>query len=462
MDKSKLNLLEGGLYGIILKLGAPIAAGAAIQMLYNLADTFWLGKLGRSAITAPIISFHILFLIIALGIGFSIAATSLVSQYTGAGEIEKANKVTGNIMLYLGGGSLLFVLILFPLSDTLLRALRTPADAFIQTTSYFRIALIGIPLSFPFFVFQAVFNGYGDTKTPLKIEIVSAFLNLILDPLLIFGCLGFPAMGVKGAAIVTTCTRGLASLIALWILFSGKKGLKIEFRDFFPDRRLLRLILKTGAPASLGMSGASFGFLVLMGLVNTFGTPVVSAFGIMSRIVHLYMMPAMGIGSAVTAIVGQSLGAGMQSRAREAVTKGITLMVWIITPFILFSTFFGNQLTAIFIPGDLLVRGIGATMFLIISPSVFFFGLSSVINGAFQGSGYTIPVMVTNLSRIWLFRIPFVYLISIYFMGGPTNPEAMNGIWWGMFFSNVLSFLMIYFWYAKGNWVKARISDSGV
>jgi len=459
IKSSKINLLEGNLYKTIIKLGSPIALGAAIQMFYNLADTFWLGKLGRSAISAPIISFHIIFLIIALGMGFSIAGTSLVSQFTGAGEKEKVDRVTGNILLYLGIGSLFFVFLIYPFSSEILKLLRTPSDAFPKTFTYFRITVIGIPLSFPFFVFQAVFNGYGDTKTPLKIEMTSAILNLILDPIFIFGYFGFPELGVKGAAIATTGTRALASFIALYILFKGKKGIKITLKDLKPDRSLLPMILKTGAPASLGMSGASFGFLVLMGLVNTFGTSVISAFGIMSKIVHLYMMPAMGIGSAVTAIVGQSLGANMPARAKEAVKKGIRLMIIVISPFILFSTFFGHELTGFFIPGDLLVQSIGATMFLIISPSVFFFGLSSIINGAFQGSGYTVPIMVTNLARIWLFRIPFVYILAVVIMNGPSNPDATTGIWWGMFFSNMLSFLMIYFWYLQDKWSKARIKE---
>lgn len=459
MKQANINLIEGNLYKTIIRLGTPIAIGSAIQMFYNLADTFWLGKLGRDAISAPIISFQIVFLVIALGMGFSIAGTSLVSQYTGSGEKNMANRATGNIFFYLGIGSIIVVLFFYPLSNEILTLLRTPKDAFTETSVYFRIAILGIPLSFPFFIFQASFNGFGDTKTPLKIELISTILNLALDPLLIFGFFGFPAMGVKGAALATIGTRALASTMALYILFKGKKGIKITLKDLKPDKKLLPLILKTGAPASLGMSGASFGFLVLIGLVNTFGTSVISAFGIMTRIVHLYMMPAMGISSAVTAIVGQNLGANMNFRAKKAVTKGIKLITIVITPFIIFSTFYGSKLTGFFIPGDLLVQSIGATMFLIISPSLLFFGLSSVINGAFQGSGFTIPVMVTNLVRIWIFRIPFVYVLSILIMKGPENPEAINGIWWGMFFSNVLSFLLIYMWYLQGKWNKARIRE---
>ena len=133
-------------------------------------------------------------------------------------------------------------------------------------------------------------------------------------------------------------------------------------------------------------------------------------------------------------------------------------MLYILTPFILLSTFFGEYFTRFFIPGDQLVDSISSSMFLIISPSILFFGLTSVLNGAFQGSGYTMPLMVSNIFRIWVFRIPFVYLISFVVLGGPGNQGSYIGIWWGMVISNVFAFFIIYFWYLSGRWKKARIS----
>ncbi len=458
----KINLLKGDLNKIIFRLGTPIAIGSAVQMLYNLADTYWLGRLGRSAISAPVISFFILFLLIGLGIGFSIAGTSLVSQFIGAGEKGKANKVSGNLLFIMGILSVVSVALLLPFTEVIFRLLKTPADTFGQTVSYFRISLLGMPLAFPFFVFYSVFNGYGDTKTPLMIELVSAILNIVLDPIFIFGYFGLPALGVDGAALVTVGSRGIASAAGLYILFSGRRGLKIDLKMLVPDKKYIGLITKTGIPAALGMAGASLGFIVLIGFVNQFGTAVVSAYGIMSRIVHLYAMPAMAIASAVTAIVGQSLGAGDVERATKAVKTGVKLMIIILTPFIMLSTFCGEYFTRFFIPGDQLVDSISSSMFLIISPSILFFGLTSVLNGAFQGSGYTVPIMVSNLLRVWIFRIPAVYIISFVFLGGAGSPGAHIGIWWGMFISNVFAFFIVYFWYLSGRWKKARIRAGNI
>lgn len=458
---NKPNLLTGDLVKTIIKIGYPVALATFVQTLYSLADTFWLGKLGRNALSAPVISFHILFFIISIAIGFSMAGTSLVAQYTGAKQKEEVNKTTGNLLVYLTIFSIIIAVLGVIFAEKLLTLLRTPAGAFASTRSYFRIMVIGMPFAFPIFVYQSVMNGYGDTKSPLKIEFISALINLLLDPVLIFGWFGFPALGVKGAALTSAITRGIASVIGIYLLFSGKKGIKLKPKHLKPDFKLFPLMLKIGIPASIGMSGASLGFMVLMGFVNLFGTPVVSAYGIASRVIHFFTMPAMGITSAVTAIVGQNLGADNLQRAKEAVTKGIYLMLVIIIPAILFMVIFGKSLTIFFIPKDELVHRLGQTMFYIISPSVLFYGLSTVLNGAFQGSGFTVPVMVTHLSRIWLFRIPFVYILSMIILKGPSDIGASVGIWWGMFFSNLFAFVMIFIWYLRGKWLKARIKNPG-
>jgi len=452
-----LNLLEGNLLKTIIKLGYPMALGSLAQTLYDLADTFWLGKLGREAVSAPIISYHIVFFIISIAIGFSISGTSLVSQYIGAKEREKANQSAGNLLWYLFVISIVLSVPGLLLAGPMLKLLGTPVEAFDLTLSYYSIMIAGMPLAFPIFVYQSVMNGYGDTISPLKITLVTAAINMVLDPVLIFGWLGFPVMGVKGAALTTVLTRALASIAGLYLLFSGKKGIKLKLRHLKPDIHISRLIIKIGIPSAVGFAGASLGFIVLMGIVNMFGTPVVSAYGISTRVIHFFMLPAMGISVAVTAIVGQNLGAGNIQRAKATVVKGIIIMLFIIVPPTLLTFIFGRQVTMFFIPGDPLIHRIGQVMFYITPPSLIFFGLSTVLNGAFHGSGYTVPVMVTNLARIWLFMVPFVYLFALVLLDGPGDIHACVGIWWGMMASNTLSYLILHIWYKKGTWTQPRI-----
>ncbi|MCP5108823.1 MAG: MATE family efflux transporter [bacterium] len=461
-QKNGLNLLEGNLVKTIVKLGYPLALAAVAQTLYNLADTFWLGKLGRDALAAPIISFILIFLVLSIGMGFSVAGTSLVSQYIGAKKEEKAYKVAGNLLTYLVLFSILFGALGVMLDKQLLGLLKTPGDTFELTRSYFRIMMMGMPFAFPIFVYQSVMNGYGDTVSPLKIELITAAINLVLDPILIFGWLGLPAMGVEGAALTTVITRGLASAIGLYYFFSGKKGIKLKLHHLKPDIKLFPLMFKIGIPATVGMTGMSLGFIVLMGFVNLFGTVVISAFGIVIRVLHLFMLPAMGISGAVTAIVGQNLGADNPKRAKEAVSKGIVLMLYVIVPAVIIIELFGEQVTGFFVPGDPLLHQIGRTMFHITTPTLIFYGLFTVLESAFRGAGSTIPSMVANLSFIWVFRIPFVYVACFVLMDGPGDIHASVGIWWGMLFSSVATFLLMLIWYLKGNWAKARIKESKI
>jgi putative MATE family efflux protein len=452
-----LNLLEGSLVKNIIKLGYPMALGSLAQTLYDLADAFWLGKLGKAALSAPTISFFIIFFLISLGLGFSVSGTSLVSQYIGAKQNEEANKAAGNVLFYLVLLSFLFAGLGILLDKQLLGLLKTPGDAFDLTLSYYRIVMAGMPLAFPIFVYQSVMNGYGDTISPLKISLFTAGLNVILDPILIFGWLGFPALGVAGAALATVFTRGLGSAMGLYLFFSGKKGIQLKLRHLKPGAKISGLIFKIGVPSALGFSGASLGFIVLMSIVNLFGTIVISVYGIGMRVVHLFMLPAMGISAAVTAIVGQNLGAGNIRRAKKTVGKGIMLMCVVVIPAVILTAIFGKQVTRVFIPGNFLIHEVGQTMFYILPLSVLFFGLSTVLQGAFQGSGDTVPVMVTHILRVWLFRIPVVYLLSIVLLNGPADIHASVGIWWGMVISNIAAFFMLFAWYVKGNWAEARI-----
>jgi putative MATE family efflux protein len=455
--ESRINLLEGNLYRTIIRLGYPMALASVVQTLYNLADTFWLGRLGRQALAAPIISFNILFFIISLAIGFSVAGTSLVSQYTGAKKPDQANKVAGNLLVFFAVFSLVFSAVGYFSAEFLLKLLATPPEAMGNTLSYFRVMILGMPLAFPFFVYQSVLHGYGDTKSPLKVELISAGINVVLDPILIFGWLGMPALGVTGAALTTVISRAVASLVGVRQLFSGDKGIKIKQRHLKPDFSLVPLMIRVGFPAAIGMAGASLGFMVLIGIVNQFGTAVVGAYGIATRVVHVFMMPAIGISSAVTAIVGQNLGAGLIARAKKVVGRGLRLALVVIVPSMILVAFFGKSVTMFFIPDDPLVHRVGNTMFYFIAPAVVFFAMGVIVNGAFQGSGRTLPVMAANLARIWLFRIPLVYLVSFVILRGPLDLDASLGIWMGMFLSNLFSFLFIFILYLRGQWARSRI-----
>ncbi len=440
------KILEGNLLKAILFLGWPLALSSVIQTFYNLIDAYWLGKLGRVQLAAPFISFQLIFFIISFAMGMSMAGTSLVAQYTGAKEEKKARQVAGHLLLF----NIILILFLsiagYIFSSPLLKLLRTPADAFAPTLTYFRTMLLGLVTSVPFFIYQGVLNGYGDTISPLKLQALTIGINLVLDPIMIFGWFGFPALGVLGAALATIISRAIASAIGLYELFKGIRGIKLTLSCLKPDIEIFRKIVKVGLPASLGMSGSSVGFIIIQGIINTLGSAVVAAAGIGFRMVHLFMLPALGISSAITTIVGQSLGADKVKRAKESVLLGLKIIIGFLTPAMILIAYYGKYIMIFFIPHDPLVHEIGAKMFHIVGPSVIFFAIFRIYAGAFQGSGHTMPVMITSLLRIWIVRLPLVWLFSIRMGWGHF------GVWWGMLSSNVFTAALMFILYLRGSW----------
>lgn len=450
---SSLDMTRGSVSGKLLRLAWPVMAAQLLNTLYNLADAFWLGKVGRQALVAPTISMHVVFVAVALAMGLGGAGTTLVAQFRGAGNPERARKAGGQTFMLLGGISLILGLAGFLFTPLILRLLNTPPDALTETRTYMRWIFAGLPLMFPFFVYQGISTGLGNTMGPLQVSLVTVVLNVILDPLLIFGAGPVPAMGVTGAAVATVFCHGLASAIGTARLFRGLEGFRLSLRTLRPEGATIARLLSIGLPISLGQAATSLGFTAMIGIVNSFGSSVTAAFGVGNRIIHLALVPAMGLSQANAAAVGQCLGAGLPERAERSTLRALLIIGLIMLPATVPMFFFGGAISRIFVD-DPAVMEIGRTMFRITTPSVFAFGFVTVLFGGFQGSGFTLPVMVLNIARLWVLRIPLAYLLA------SRAGMGRDGLWWAMFASNTLTALAGGAWFSTGSW-KRKPSITG-
>lgn len=453
---STLDMTRGSVPGKLLRLAWPVMAAQLLNTLYNLADAFWLGKVGRQALVAPTISMHVVFVAMALAMGLGGAGTTLVSQFRGAGKTMEARKAGGQTFLLLAGISLFLGMAGLLLTTQILRLLNTPPDALAETGTYMRWMFAGLPLMFPFFVYQGISTGIGNTLGPLQVSLVTVILNALLDPLLIFGAGPVPALGVTGAAAATVFCHGLASVIGTVRLFRGLEGFRLTLRACVPDGATITRLLSIGLPISLGQAGTSLGFTAMIGIVNSFGSSVTAAFGVGNRIIHLALVPAMGLSQANAAAVGQCLGAGLPGRAEKSTLRALAMIGLILLPVTVPMFFFGGAISRLFV-NDPSVMEIGRTMFRITTPSVFAFGFVTVLFGGFQGSGFTLPVMVLNIARLWLLRIPLAYLLAV------SAGIGRDGLWWAMFASNTITALAGGAWFATGSWkrVSSRITGTG-
>ncbi|CCU80993.1 Multi antimicrobial extrusion protein (Na(+)/drug antiporter), MATE family of MDR efflux pumps [Halanaerobium saccharolyticum subsp. saccharolyticum DSM 6643] len=452
-QKNNLNnreaILNDSIPKTLFKLSWPIMVGNTMQVLYNLADTFWVGKLGADSVAAISVGFPLVFLLISIGGGMTIAGTTLVAQYTGSDNKKMADHVAGQIFSLVIFLSLIFGAAGFIFDRTILGWIGAPANIMDEAVAYLDIIFAGVAFMFIFFVFTALLRGVGDTKTPMKMMVFSTLFNIILDPFLILGWGFFPQMGVRGAAIATVLARALAGLYGVYLLFKGEKGIKLYAKNLIPDFKVQKRIIKLGTPSAAEQSIIALGMTFLMGIVSEFGTLAVAAYGIGNRILSVVMMPMRGLSMATTTMVGQTMGADDPDRAEKIAWTAVGLTFSLMMSMILVTQFFPAQIISVFNDNPKVVA-IGVDFLKIVGLSFGFLGVRIVIGGSFRGAGNTVAAMVLAVVALWGFRVPLARLLSNYFQLGTT------GIWWGMFISNFLSAIIGGIWFKKGSWKEKK------
>ncbi|WP_256296801.1 MATE family efflux transporter [Haloarchaeobius salinus] len=456
------KLTEGELARPMLRLAWPLVAIQLLQVTYNLADTAWLGAYSSNAVGALSLAFPLIFFLISVGGGFTAAGAILVAQYTGADSDGSASLVAGQTVGFVGALSVVIGAVGYVLTDPMLAVL--PADPETQrvivplAADYMRIFFLGMPFLFGFFVFVSLLRGYGNTRTPLRIMLVSVGLNVVLDPLVIFGVGPFPELGIEGAALATVFSRGVATLLGLYLLFWTSAGPDVGASDLVPDLDTIRDIVRIGVPSAAEQSMTSLALIALTGMVATFPPAVVTAYGLGNRVISLVFLPAMGLGQATNTVVGQNLGAEKPERAERA--------TWLAAKFAAASLFV--VAVVIFAVPTLVLRPLltadtvqaaetlvyGAEYLRIAAPAFVFMGLFPVFLGAFRGSGDTKTALVFSVVALWLVRVPTTYVL-VFVLGWDAT-----GVFAAVALGDVVGALAAMAWFTRGAW-KHTVVDRG-
>lgn len=436
--KSNTRILIKELFLISL----PIMAANLLQSLYNLGDTFFLGRLGAEAVSAPSITNNISNFLIVFGTGFSLAGTTLISQTYGrthekgivldrlASQVFLINIIMSFIVVILG------IILTEPLCDMLL----VPDGlTYEYTADYLRLTFLGMPFMFIDQILRAALQGLGNSVTPLIVSSITVALNLILDPIFIFGF----DMKVAGAAHATNIARFVSAMIGVLILFSGRKGIKVRFSLMKPDWKILKKIFSIGFPSAIGQGITSLGFAVMQGVANSFGPAVIAAFGIGNKITGFFQLPAMGISQGVTVISARKLGAGDEKGAISVIKIALIAIGIYITLGMAFCMIRGDLVMKLFVDDPLVIE-YGIQFFQVITLSIIVFGFYTVLTGAFNGGGATKYTMISNVLRLWVIRVPLGYILPVFF--------DTYGLWFSMFLSNVFAFFIILVPFLMGKW----------
>ncbi len=448
------KLTEGSILRSLIVLSIPIIFANLLQTAYQITDTFWVGRLGTVAVASVSISFPIIFLMVSLGGGLATAGTVLVAQYKGAENKSAINHVTSQTMLLL-----VFVISVaiavsgYFLSPLLIKLMGAEEEVFSSAVSYLKISFIGMIFMFIYRVFQSLMRGVGEVKMPAFIVLGTVLLNLVLDPLFIFGYGIVPAYGVTGAAMATIFTQGIATVIGVVILIKGKCQIKLFLNDMTPDFPLLKKMFKIGFPASIEQSARAFGMTVMTFLVAGFGTLALAAYGIGGRILSFVIIPALGLSMSTVTLVGQNIGAGKTKRAERIVWLSSSVGFVTLTFVGVIMFFSASHISAFFVPGEVETIKMSALFIKAMSLTFGFIGIQMALNGAFRASGNTMISMTLSLVSLWLLRFPLAYVLSKH------TYLAEFGLWLAFPIANVVSALIAVAWFMSGSWKKKQLTE---
>ena len=449
ISEDKRNMiLTGNLFKAILMLAVPVMINSFIQSMYNLTDTFWLGKIGTTSQSAITLVSPFQNILINFGNGITTAGAILISQYLGAKEDKQANSMANHICLTAMLFSIICAAICWLVSPGLVKWLGAEGVIYEYGLRYLRIVVLDLPFLFMINLFTSVKQAQGDTVRPMLLNLFGVIINLLLDPLFLIVF----KWGIGGAAFATLIAKIPCALIALNALTRENQMVRISFKDFHFDKNKMCSIAKIGLPTAIGGSTMQLGFLLMTKNVNAYGYIATTAYGIGNKINSIITMPANGIGSAISTIVGQNMGAGNKERADKSYHYALRMGA-------IFLFIFGNILSlrvisepmVRFFTSDEAVVPLATDFLSLMAFCCWNNAFYNVTQGLFQGSGHTMITMVVDASRLWIFRFLTLYICSeILHMG-------VESVWYSVVVSNATSAVILYALYWTGIWKKSTI-----
>jgi len=450
INKNKELIKEGNLYKGIILVALPLMLSNFVHTIYNLVDTYWVTKISETSFEVASVSlvFPLIMLMLTVGMGLGVSATTLISQYIGANQEDKANKVVSQLVFVSLGLGLLMGAALYAISEPVV-TLMAGEETFLiaDSVNYLRAIAFQTPLFFLFMIFQASKQGQGDTITPLAYTLAGNVINIVLDPIFIFGF----NMGVQGAAVATVLSK-VIYILPIIKLFTDKSSVHFDWKYAKPDGKFMLKVFLISLPLMLSQSMSSLGFMVLNTIINSYGATVLTAFSVGNRITSVFMMPVMGLGGALATFIGVALGADNLKRAKEAFKTSSLLACGLGVIFTIILISVRKYATGIFInPSDAITYALSNEYLVFVALNLPLMGLFQNLQGVFNGSGHTKYSLLITASRLWVVRLPIIWFASNYLV------LDHQIIWWAMLVSNVIIVSVGLIIYKLGIWEKKVI-----
>jgi putative MATE family efflux protein len=434
------DFTEGSEARLIFRFSVPLVLGNIFQNLYNIVDSVIVGNfLGKEALGAVGASFPIIFTLISLVIGVGSGASTVVSQYFGAKDLQNVKKTIDTIFIFFLFASIIVTIIGISFSHSIFVLLQLPEEMLHEAVTYLNIYLSGMFFFFGFAGITSILRGMGDAKTPLWFMIFSTILNIAFDLLFIIVF----KWGIEGVALATVVSQAFAFFSATWYLNKRHTVINLSVRKYNFNRSIFNSCIRIGLPTGFQQSFIAFGMMAIMGIVNTFGTNAVAAYTAAIRVDSFAKMPALTFSSALSAFVGQNLGASREQRARKGLKITILFSLAYATIISAIIILFGKYIIRIFTPDQGVIE-IGQDYLVIVSSFYLLLSIMFTLTGFLRGAGATLIPMLTTIASLYLVRIPLAYFLSGHI--------GVNGIWWAEPASWLLGMIILIIYYFTGKW----------
>lgn len=440
----------GSINRAIILLSIPMIAEMVMESLFAVVDVFFVSKVSVNAVATVGLTESVLMIIYSIAVGLSMAVTAIVARRVGEKNFKKANNAAFQAILVAVVVGVLLGVPGFIFAEDILQLMGGEQDLISEGVGYTKIMYAGNLSIILIFLINAIFRGSGNASIAMRSLWIANGLNIVLDPLFIFGFGPVPGYGVEGAAIATTTGRSIGVIYQLFHLFNGKSIIKIGLENLVVRWKVIKemLVVSTGGVFQFLVESASWIFLVRV--ISTFGSEALAGYTIAFRVIVFTLLPSWGMANAAATLVGQNLGAGHPDRAetsawRTALWNTIFLVVVAIVFFV-----FAHPILSIFGVEDT-VRDIGIEALRIICFGYIFFAYGMVIGQAFNGSGDTFTPLMISLVVFWAIQIPMAYVLSITYEWGPT------GVFFCIAFCHSLYAVVAIALFKRGKWKTVKV-----
>ncbi len=447
------DLTVGPVFSTLFAFALPSLGVNILQSINGSINSIWIGhSLGEAALAASSNAGQIMFLMFGTLFGFAMATTVLIGQQMGRRDVEAVRRTLGSALaLFVIAGTVTATLGWIFAPD-LLHALATPRDAYPLALAYLRVIFLGMPFTFVMILLTSSLRGVGDSITPLWNAILNVSLDIVLNPLFILGFGPIPAMGIAGSALATLIAGVFSVSVLIYRIYA--KDLPIRLRGaelawLRPRPDVVKTIVAIGFPMGASMIVMAGSMLVLIGLVNREGVDTTAAFGVMNQLWSYVQMPAVAVGSAVSAMAAQNIGAQKWDRLSRITWAGIGINALMSFVLIVGITIFARQLMGLFLPADSPAIPIGIHMNSIVAWIYLMMGVSMVVTSVVRANGAVlVPFALLVFSAVFV-RFSFAF--------GMYPAWRAEAIWWSSVASGSVSMVLSLAYYFHGGWRKKRL-----